>query len=131
MSGLIRILTVDDHRVFREGLAMILATQPDMNLVAEASNGREAIQQLRAHSPDITLMDLQMPIMTGLQAMAAIRKEFPEAKKRCQGRDEARCSRVLGKDPPGQRTLGDHPSRASREIRLGAQIWHWAVVVSS
>ena len=76
----IRILTVDDHLVFREGLAMVLATQPDMNLVAQASNGREAIQQFRQHRPDITLMDLRMPEMNGLEAMAAIRKEFPEAK---------------------------------------------------
>ena len=76
----IRILTVDDHRMFREGLAMVLATQPDMNLVAQASNGREAIQQFRRHHPDITLMDLQMPEMNGLEAMAAIRKEFPDAK---------------------------------------------------
>jgi DNA-binding NarL/FixJ family response regulator len=66
--------------MFREGLAMVLATQPDMKLVAEASNGREAIPQFREHWPDITLMDLQMPAMTGLEAMAAIREEFPEAK---------------------------------------------------
>jgi DNA-binding NarL/FixJ family response regulator len=76
----IRILTVDDHRLFREGLAIVLATQPDMSLVAQASNGREALQQFRQHHPDITLMDLQMPEMNGLEAMAAIRKEFPEAK---------------------------------------------------
>ena len=77
---MIRILTVDDHLMFREGLAMVLATQPDMNLVAQAANGREAIQQFRKHQPDITLMDLQMPVMNGLDAMVAIRKEFPEAK---------------------------------------------------
>lgn len=76
----IRILVVDDHPMLREGLAMVLATQPDMTLVAEASNGREAIQQFREHRPDITLMDLQMPVMNGLEAMVGIRNEFPDAK---------------------------------------------------
>jgi DNA-binding NarL/FixJ family response regulator len=76
----IRILAVDDHQMFRESLAMVLAAEQDMSLVAEASNGREAIQQFRHHRPDITLMDLQMPGMTGLEAMAAIRTEFPDAK---------------------------------------------------
>src|SRR6185436_2003675 len=83
MSGgrdAIRILTVDDHPLFRNGIAALLATQPDMSLVAEASNGREAIQQFRAHRPDITLMDLQMPGMNGLDALIAIRGEFPEAR---------------------------------------------------
>ena len=59
---------------------MVLGTQPDMNLVAQASNGREAVQQFRQHRPDITLMDLQMPAMKGLEAMMAIRNEFPDAK---------------------------------------------------
>src|SRR5499427_1884825 len=76
----IRILTVDDHPLFRNGIAALLATQPDMSLVAEASNGREAVAQFRAHQPDITLMDLQMPEMNGLDALTVIRSEFPEAR---------------------------------------------------
>src|SRR5215469_8771570 len=76
----IRILAVDDHSMFRQGLAAVLAAQPDMSLVAEASNGREAIEQFHAHRPDITLMDLRMPVMNGLDAMAAIRNEFPDAR---------------------------------------------------
>jgi DNA-binding NarL/FixJ family response regulator len=79
-SNSIRILAVDDHPLFRSGIAALLATQPDISLVAEASNGREAIQKFREHRPDITLMDLQMPEMNGVDAMIAIRDEFPEAR---------------------------------------------------
>jgi DNA-binding NarL/FixJ family response regulator len=76
----IRILAADDHALLRKGIAMILVNHPDMTLVAEASNGREAVEQYRAHQPDITLMDLQMPEMNGLDAMIAIRSEFPHAR---------------------------------------------------
>ena len=76
----IRILCVDDHPVVRLGIARLVDVQSDMTLVAEASNGREAIQQFRAHRPDVTLMDLQMPEMGGLDAIIAIRGEFPDAR---------------------------------------------------
>jgi DNA-binding NarL/FixJ family response regulator len=79
-AGPIRILAVDDHPIVRQGIAGLVAVHSDMSLVAEASNGREAIQQFRAHHPAITLMDLQMPEMNGLDAMIAIRGEFPEAR---------------------------------------------------
>jgi len=79
-SGPIRILSVDDHSLLRQGVASLVGGQMDMSVVAEASNGREAIQQFRAHHPDVTLMDLQMPEMNGLDAMIAIRGEFPEAR---------------------------------------------------
>ena len=79
-SAQIRILVVDDHAVVRQGVAVLVGTQPDMILAGEASNGRDAIQQFRALRPDITLMDLQMPEMSGLDAITAIRGEFPHAK---------------------------------------------------
>ena len=79
-SKKIRILAVDDHPILRQGIVGLIADESDMTLVAEAANGREAIQQFRTHRPDITLMDLQMPEMNGLDAMIAIRGEFPEAR---------------------------------------------------
>ncbi|MGA9640936.1 MAG: response regulator transcription factor [Terriglobales bacterium] len=78
--SVIRILTVDDHPMLREGIAALVASQPDMKLVAEASTGREAVEQFRKHKPDLTLMDLQMPEMDGIEAMGAICSEFPEAR---------------------------------------------------
>ena len=80
MTNPIRILVVDDHALVRKGIAAILASQPDMSLVAEASNGREAVEQFGSQRPDITLMDLQMPEMNGLDAMIAIRAKFPDAR---------------------------------------------------
>jgi DNA-binding NarL/FixJ family response regulator len=79
VSSPIRIMAVDDHPLLLQGLATIVGDQPDMLIVAQASNGREAIQQFRSHHPDVTLMDLQMPEMSGLDAMIAIRDEFPDA----------------------------------------------------
>ena len=79
-TTLIRILSVDDHPLIRQGIAALLALQADMKLIAEAANGHEAIQQFRQHRPDVTLMDLQMPEMNGLDAIMAIRGEFPEAR---------------------------------------------------
>jgi DNA-binding NarL/FixJ family response regulator len=76
----IRILAVDDHALFREGIAALVGNQTDMELVAEGMNGREAVELFRRHQPDVTLMDLQMPEMNGIDALSAIRGEFPEAR---------------------------------------------------
>ena len=76
----IRVLCVDDHPIVRQGIASLIGVQTDIMLVAEAENGRQAIQQFRAHLPDVTLMDLQMPEMGGLDAINAIRGEVPEAR---------------------------------------------------
>ena len=77
---IIHILVVDDHPLRRDGITALIADEPDMEVVAEASNGREGIERFKTHRPDITLMDLQMPQVTGLEAILAIRREAPEAR---------------------------------------------------
>ena len=77
---LIRILTVDDHPLLRKGIATLVNAEPDMKLVAEASNGQEAIESFRVHRPDVTLMDIQMPSFNGIDAICGIRSEFPDAR---------------------------------------------------
>ena len=79
-SGIIRILTVDDHALLRHGIAGLVNAEPDMKMIAEAATGAEAMRQFRQHHPDITLMDLQMPDMTGIEAIIGIRRDFPEAR---------------------------------------------------
>src|SRR3989449_8501816 len=76
----IRVLCVDDHPLLREGIAAIISNQPDMLLLAQASTGCEAIQKYREHQPDVTLMDLRLPDLSGIDALIAIRSEFPEAR---------------------------------------------------
>jgi DNA-binding NarL/FixJ family response regulator len=76
----IRIMTVDDHPLLREGIGAIVRSQPDLRLVAEATSGREAIERFREHRPDVTLMDLRLPDMSGIDTLIAIRGEFPDAR---------------------------------------------------
>src|SRR5918998_4826670 len=76
----IRLLTADDHPIYRGGLAALIGAYPDLQLVAEATNGREAVERFRQHRPDVTLMDLSMPLMTGIEAITTILAEFADAR---------------------------------------------------
>jgi DNA-binding NarL/FixJ family response regulator len=80
LNDQIRVLSVDDHFLMRDAIAMIINSQPNMQMVAQASNGREAIERFREHRPDVTLMDCRLPDMSGIEAAVAIRTEFPEAR---------------------------------------------------
>src|SRR6202047_97676 len=95
-SGPIRVLTVDDHALLRQGIAALINGESDMKLVAEASDGQEAIKQFRLHRPDVTLMDLQMPALNGIEAIISIRAEFPNPRGifRDTHRGEVQCVRV-------------------------------------
>jgi CheY-like chemotaxis protein len=115
-SSPIRILAVDDHQLVRDGIAGFLAVQPDMTLVAEAANGREAIQQFRTHRPDVTLMDLQMPEMNGLDALIAIRAELDHRAHDLRGRHahpprrQGRCSGLSAQEHTPFRFAANHPN---------------------
>jgi DNA-binding NarL/FixJ family response regulator len=76
----IRVFSVDDHPLLREGIAAIINNQPDMQVIGQAANGKDAVQEFKKHQPDVTLMDLRLPDMSGIDAMIAIRAEFPEAR---------------------------------------------------
>jgi len=80
MSSAIRVLCVDDHRLMREGIARIVGVQPDMTVVAEAADGEQAVEQFLRYRPDVTLMDLEMPTMNGVQAIQSIRSHQPDAR---------------------------------------------------
>jgi DNA-binding NarL/FixJ family response regulator len=122
----IRVLCVDDHRLVREGIALIIARQPDMKVVGFAATGEEAVQQWRRHRPDITLMDLRLGSMSGLDAIRAIRREEPAARLivlTMYGGDEdihqalaAGAATYLLKD-----TLSDDLIRTVREVHDGGQ----------
>ena len=96
----IRVLSVDDHALLREGIAAIITHQSDMVLVSQASGGREAIQKYREHRPDVTLMDLRMPDLDGIDALLAIRAEYPDARiimlTTFEGEQEVRRAREAG-----------------------------------
>jgi two-component system, NarL family, response regulator len=122
----IRVLCVDDHRIVREGLALIIAQQPDMKVVGFAATGEEAVAQWRRHQPDITLMDLRLGGMSGLDAIRAIRREQPSARiivlTMYQGDEDIHQSLAAGaatyllKD-----TLSDELIRTVREVHAGGQ----------
>jgi len=130
----IRVLSVDDHALIREGVAALIANQKDMRLVGEASNGREAIEQFRSHRPDVTLMDLQMPEMNGIDALIAIRSEFPDARiiVLTTYAGDALCKRAMKAGAQGYILKGNVRKDlldTIRAVRAGKKILHAEVAV--
>jgi DNA-binding NarL/FixJ family response regulator len=123
----IRIVVADDHPLARAGIAALVADEADMVVVGEAANGHEAVEQFRAHRPDVTLMDLQMPQMTGLEAMEAIRAEFPEARiiVLTTYTGDVQVARALQAGASGyllKSTLGKELLAAIRDVHRGRRI---------
>jgi two-component system NarL family response regulator len=125
--ALIRVLCVDDHRLLREGIVRIVGLQPDMTVVAQASNGEEAVEQFLQHQPDVTLMDLQLPTMNGLQAIREIRRADPEARivvlTMYQGDEDIH--RAIAAGARGyllKDTLPDDLIRVIREVHAGERV---------
>ena len=123
----IRVLSVDDHVLLREGIASILALQSDMVLVSQASGGREAIRQYREYRPDVTLMDFRMPDLGGIEALIAIRAEFPDARvimlTTFEGDEEVRRAREAGARGYMLKSLPpDEMAKVIRQVHAG-EMW--------
>ena len=128
----IRIMSVDDHPLIRQGIAGLASAQADLKLVAEATNGREAVQQFRRIGPDVTLVDLQMPEMSGRDSISAIRGEFPDARivvlttyaGTCAGasRRESGRPRLSSEGHASSGTRGDDQGRPRRQQTLSPEV---------
>src|SRR5215470_13772664 len=119
MNAAIQVFSVDDHALFREGIAMIINCQSGMLMVAQASNGREAIERFREHKPDVTLMDLRLPDMSGIDAMVAIRTEFPGARIiiLTTFESDAEVQRALAEGASAYMLKSAHPKDLAEAIR--------------
>jgi DNA-binding NarL/FixJ family response regulator len=115
----IRVLAVDDHHLLRDGIAALIGHQPDMAMVAQASTGRDAIEQYRRHRPDVTLMDVRLPDMSGIDALIAIRAEFPDARivMLTTFEGDAEIARALGAGARGYLLKTMPPAELAESVR--------------